>query len=282
MKEQNKTFIATDGYRLGGTVYDCKNAKAHIVMAGATGVPQWFYQKFARHAVVQGFSVTTFDYRGIGASKPDTLKGFDMQYLDWADKDLASVIDHVHRENVPLFVIGHSFGGHAIGLLPNHHKISGAYTFGTGAGWHGWMPGMEKLKVWLMWNILGPLMVKAHGFLAWDKLGMGENLPLGVYRDWKRWCSFPNYFFDDPEQPQMQDTFAKVNLPIVAVNAVDDKWAPPASRDAFMQKYRNAQLDLQTLDGRAKGFGAIGHMGYFRSKCSPLWGEVLNWCEAKI
>ncbi|WNQ02454.1 hypothetical protein ROJ25_06300, partial [Pseudomonas aeruginosa] len=24
--------------------------------------------------------------------------------------------------------------------------------------------------------------------MAWSLLGMGDDLPLGVYRDWKRWC----------------------------------------------------------------------------------------------
>jgi predicted alpha/beta hydrolase len=33
-----------------------------------------------------------------------------------------------------------------------------------------------------MWRVIGPLMTRYKGYLAWSKLGMGEDLPLGVYR----------------------------------------------------------------------------------------------------
>jgi predicted alpha/beta hydrolase len=68
-----------------------------------------------------------------------------------------------------------------------------------------------------------------------------------------------------------------VRFPIVAVNALDDAWAPPASRDAFMAGYRNAVVRSVTLDSRRAGLGAIGHMGYFRPKAVPLWNEALDW-----
>lgn len=51
-----------------------------------------------------------------------------MEYLDWAHLDLAAAVDqHRHAER-PLFMIGHSFGGHAFGLLPNHDQVAGFYT----------------------------------------------------------------------------------------------------------------------------------------------------------
>lgn len=38
--------------------------KATIVIAGATGVPQQFYQRFSRFAADNGYRTVTFDYRG--------------------------------------------------------------------------------------------------------------------------------------------------------------------------------------------------------------------------
>ena len=58
-------------------------------------------------------------------------------------------------------MIGHSFGGHAFGMLPNHPKVARFYTLATGAGWHGWMPALEKLKVQILWRILRPLMTRS-------------------------------------------------------------------------------------------------------------------------
>ena len=55
------------------------------------------------------------------------------------------------------------------------------------------MPPGEALKVRLLWSCVLPAIVAAKGYMAWSVLGMGDDLPLGVYRDWKRWCRYPHY-----------------------------------------------------------------------------------------
>lgn len=273
------TLHTADGYALSALCYHANGTpRGHLVMAGATGVPQLFYRNFALYAASQGYTTLTLDYRGIGLSKPASLRGFRMRYLDWARQDLAAAVETMASDALPLFMVGHSFGGHAFGLLPNHRRVARFYTFATGAGWHGWMPGHERWKVLLMWRVIGPLLTRWKGYLAWSKLGMGEDLPLDVYREWKHWCRYPRYFFDDPTMAaQVQDLFDGVSTPIIAANATDDLWAPPASRDAFMEGYRYADLQAVDIDPRASGLGAIGHMGYFRRSAQPLWEEALRW-----
>lgn len=274
----SKDFIieAADGYPIACTLYEASSeVRGRIVVAGATGVPQGFYRRFAEFAALQGYAVVTFDYRGIGKSKPRSLKGFDANILHWAGYDLASVVDEMSRDDLPLFMVGHSFGGHAFGLLPNHQRIARFYTFATGAGWAGWMPALEGLKVRFLWKFVTPVLARWKGYLPWSLLRNGEDLPLGVYRQWRRWCRYPHYFFDDPRMSHLADSFAAVRTPIVAANALDDTWAPPASRDAFMRAYRNAPQRFLDLD--PKPLSGIGHMGYFRAKAEPLWAEVLKW-----
>jgi predicted alpha/beta hydrolase len=179
-------------------------------------------------------------------------------------------------------MVGHSYGGHAFGLLPNHERVARFVTFATGAGWHGWMPWAEQLRVLAMWRVMGPLLTRWKGYLPWSLLGMGEDLPLPVYRQWRRWCGFPRYFFDDPAMrgERLAERFAAVRTPIVALNALDDHWAPPASRDAFMAAYTNAECRHVDLHPASLGLRSIGHMGYFRASARPLWDEVLTWLRA--
>ncbi|RQG02594.1 alpha/beta hydrolase [Pseudomonas aeruginosa] len=270
------TLHASDGYRLAATRYSATGSlKGNLIMAGATGVQQRFYRRFAEHASAQGFNVLTIDYRGVGQSKPQTLKGFEMSYLDWGFQDLAAAVEFMADE-LPLYWVGHSFGGHALGLLPNHHKITAAYCYGTGAGWAGWMPRLEGLKVRLLWSCILPLIVSWKGYMAWSLLGMGDDLPLGVYKDWKRWCAHPHYFFDDPSMASTTQLYANVRMPCVFSNATDDPWAPPASRDAFIKGYRNAALLTRDLHPKSKS-EPIGHMGYFRPSATPIWDEMLQW-----
>jgi hypothetical protein len=86
------------------------------------------------------------------------------------------VADAVPEDGLPLFMVGHSYGGHAFGLLPNHQRVARFVTFATGAGWHGWMPFAERLRVLAMWRVLGPLLTSWKGYLPWSLLGMGEDL----------------------------------------------------------------------------------------------------------
>lgn len=274
------SFHTDDHYLIQGHLYPATGqVQGKIIVAGATGVPQGFYRRFAEFASEQGFTTLTFDYRGIGASKPASLKGFEMDLLDWGRRDLAAAVETMSVDDLPLFVIGHSYGGHAFGLLPNHRKVSGLYVFGTGAGWHGYMPFTEQLKVLTMWNTVLPLLTWWKGYCAWSLLGMGEDLPKGAFVQWRHWCRFRHYFFDDPAMRGIERAYQSVQTPIVAANALDDRWAMPASRDAFMKHYSNAPVTRVDLSPHAFD-GEIGHMGYFRKHATPLWQASLAWFKS--
>ena len=62
-------FAARDGLSIGGTLYRPAGPGGLAVqMQSAAGVPQGFYAKFASYLAGRGFTVLTFDYRGIGRS----------------------------------------------------------------------------------------------------------------------------------------------------------------------------------------------------------------------
>ncbi|ARU56516.1 hydrolase [Oleiphilus messinensis] len=272
------SFHTVDGYPLSGTRYSAIGTTlGNIVVAGATGVPQGFYRRFANYAVELGFNVLTFDYRGIGQSKRGSLRDLQMSFLDWGRFDAAAAVDAMHEKGVPLYRVGHSYGGQALGLLPNHHLLTAAYSFGSGAGWAGWMSKSEAIKVKLLWNMVLPALVKWKGYMAWSTLGMGEDLPLGVYQEWKRWCQNPRYFFDDENFKHLKSTYAEVAIPYVAATSTDDLWAPPKSRDAFCEHYVGCDLTLKTLEPLHNQ--PIGHIGYFRESNHYLWDEMLMWFD---
>jgi predicted alpha/beta hydrolase len=109
-------------------------------------------------------------------------------------------------------------------------------------------------------------------------LGAGEDLPMGVYRDWKYWCGFPHYFFDDPNAHHITSRFADITIPIVANVSVDDLWAPPKSRDAFFKGFVNAKIEPVDIFPKQFGVSNIGHMGYFRQNVgAKLWPQIIEW-----
>ncbi len=99
-------------------------------------MPRKIYRGFATYLAEQGFATMTYDYRGIGGSRPETLKGFAARMRDWASLDVAGAIDHLRGvwPQLPLAVVGHSFGGQAVGLVPNNGEISRALFVAAQAG----------------------------------------------------------------------------------------------------------------------------------------------------
>ncbi|MGL4230921.1 MAG: alpha/beta hydrolase family protein [Casimicrobium sp.] len=271
---------ALDGYPIVSTVFPAQSDE-FIVFGSATAVPRGFYKRFAEYARSRGINVITTDYRGIADSKQGSLKGFEMEYADWSRYDLAASVKWA-SERGRVWMVGHSLGGHAIGQLPDPSLVNAAYVCGVGAGWHGWMPQPERMKVWAMWNVLGPFITRALGYMPMSKFGIGEDLPMGVYRDWKHWCGFPHYFFDDPNAQHIASKFANITMPVAANVSVDDLWAPPKSRDAFFKGFVNAKLEPIDITPKQLGVNAIGHMGYFRQNAgATLWPQIIEWLAGK-
>ena len=66
------TIPAVDGYLLGATLFLPRCAKRHAVLINsATAVPRKIYRHFAAYLAHRGCAVLTYDYRGIGGSRPD-------------------------------------------------------------------------------------------------------------------------------------------------------------------------------------------------------------------
>lgn len=275
------TLKAADGYQLAATLFQASTpVKGTILVAGATGVQQKLYRRFAGFAASQGYTTLTFDYRGIGRSAPQDLRNFPANYLEWGYMDAAAAVDYLTRNTEQIYLVGHSFGGYVPGLLPKPEKLKAAYCFGTGAAWTGWMSRSEGLKVSLLWKVVLPLIVKLKGYMAWSLLNMGDDLPTGIYQAWKHWSSFPHFFFDDPNMAHLKEQYARVNIPLMFATATDDPWAPPKSRDALTLGYPNTLLETLDISPHTKKH-SIGHMGYFLNDQEKIWQDALTWLHSK-
>ncbi len=271
-------IAAADGFRLSATHFKAEGS-AWIVVGSATGVPRGFYRRFAEYAQQQGVNVLTLDYRGIGDSRVGQLSSFTPDLREWSQLDLAAAVGYATQRG-PTWLVGHSLAGHALGQLPNVNELRAAYVCGSGSGWAGHMSKREALKVWLLWNLVGPVLISIYGYQPMSKIGMGEDLPRSVFYQWRHWCKFPRYYFDDPAAQDIALAAQLVKIPIAACVSVDDAWAPPLSRDAFFSGFKNASLDAVDLSPSELGVRVIGHMGYFRKEVgSRLWPQILGWLE---
>ncbi|MBS0658093.1 MAG: alpha/beta fold hydrolase [Verrucomicrobia bacterium] len=278
---QEITLPSLDGRTIPATLFRAAAAAGEprepVVVACATGAPQRFYRGFAEFAAERGRDVVTFDYRGLGRARPARLRGFEAGFLDWA-QEIDSVVAWASQYG-PVDLVGHSFGAQALGHLTHKDRVRSLVAFGMGSGHHSYMARGEQVKVQLLWHGLGPILSAAYGYLPSSLVGLGEDLPRGVYRDWKRWCGFPRYWFSDPSV-DFHDRFAAVRARILNVTTEDDAWAPDSSADMFASHYTNAAVEKLRLVPAELGLKSIGHMGFFRRDVGPhVWPKVLAWWE---
>lgn len=274
---------APDGYPLAARLYHPDaEARATVVILGGTGIPQRYYRRFAQALTHHDLEVLTVDYRGIGASRPPRMRNFHCTYRHWLDLDAPTAVDHALARG-PVAVLGHSFGGHAFGLLPDPNRTLGLFSVATGAGWSGYMPWTERVKVEALWNVVGPVVSRTQGYLPGPVWG-GVDLPRGVYADWRRWSRGPRYFFaDEAEGARFAAAFARVTVPVKGVTASDDKWAPRRSMEAFLSHYGNAPLELEVHTPAELGVKRVGHMGHFRAGALGVFvPRVASWVDGLL
>lgn len=271
---------ARDGYPLAATEFPPhQDTDKVVVINSATAVPRRFYRHFATALANAGYRVLTYDYRGIGGSRPKSLRGFEARARDWFQQDMAGVVDWVLAEWQParLFFVGHSFGGQTAGLLDNAEAVDGMVTLSAQSGNWRMQGGEQKLVVLLHTWLTLPLVTRLVGYMPWSYLGAGEDLPAGVASEWAGWCRHADYILGDDSLPL--ERYQDFTAPVLAYSIGDDKWGTPRSVDAMMRAYPN--LERRHIDPDEAGIDSIGHVGYFRPASKVLWAETIDWLDGR-
>jgi len=270
---------ARDGYRLAATRFDAESPKGAVLMCGATGVPRRFYHRFAAALAAGGYTTVLFDYRGIGGSKPKSLRGFDADMTDWALKDLAGAVDWM-KANIPhpLFLTGHSFGGQVAGLLDNVDDLAGMFTVSSQSGYYMLQGAEQKAAVFFHVHVTLPLLAKTVGYVPWKSMGIGEDLPKGVALQWAKWCRHPRYLRRESALPLHR--YKDFRAPVLATSIGDDKWGTAKSVDDMMSSYPN--MTREHIEPEQAGVGSLGHMGYFRKTSASLWKRPVEWMDSVV
>jgi predicted alpha/beta hydrolase len=278
-KSSARTIRTPDGFDLVATVFESSDAvRATIVIHGATATPQRYYRHFAKYAAWRGYRVVTYDYRGIGASRPNELRGFEATMTDWAKRDARAVIDRVIRDYPgPRFSIGHSFGGQLIGLIDDAHEVDAAILVSAQVGYYGHWPARDRPRLAATWYGLVPVVTSVVGYMP-GSFGLGVDLPKGVAREWARWCRSPGYLTVDHDDAV--DRFARFTAPTRAYSFTDDDIGPGGAVDALLDLMTGADIEHMRLSPDDLGVERLGHFGFFRkAHADLLWRDALAYLD---
>jgi predicted alpha/beta hydrolase len=281
-------ITAADGFKLAATLYGATSQHGSldhtVLVTSAAAVQRSFYDPYARFLAEQGFSVVTFDYRGIGDSRPQRLKGFEGFMHEWGEKDIPSIIDWVTFRINParLLVVAHSIGGQLLGLAHNNYRISAVVMIASQSGYWGLYNRPEKYRQCLFSWVIVPALVRILGYLPVSSFRLGEDLPRGVALEWAKWSRNPEYLFGDNDLSS-RENIAHLTAPILAYSIEDDKWATPQAVDSLMAFYSHAQKTRRHVRPEDLGIPGIGHFGFFKQTSRPvLWPETAEWLKLQL
>lgn len=275
-----------DGLALAVDRFDARatsQSAAAVIVAGAMGVPRRFYRGFAQALSDAGLHAVVFDYRGIGDSAPATLRGFPARALDWVRLDLTAVVRDARARHpgAPLAIVGHSFGGQVLGLLPPDAAPDAALLVAAQSGWLGHWPGIRRPGMWVLWHLLIPAVTATLGRFPMRLAGGGEDLPAGVAREWAAWGRSRGYLFD-PRHALDLSGYTRLAVALRSYAFDDDAFAPRAAVEALLTRYATARREHRQL-GPTPGLPSrIGHFGFFRRGAEPLWREAIDWLRGAL
>ncbi|GLK77568.1 hypothetical protein GCM10008171_28220 [Methylopila jiangsuensis] len=278
-------FEAADGVELGGFLWRRAGPDADrpiVVVSAATSVRCRYYARFAAHLHHHGFDVLTFDYRGVGQSRPARLRGFRAGWREWGELDLDAALGHAMAlgPGRPVHVVGHSFGGVAIGLAPRARAVRRIVTVGAQyAYWRDYAAG-ERAAMVRRWHAAMPALALALGYVPARRLGWMEDTPRGVALDWARMGPRIERRLDPAGASDLPGRFAEVTAPILAISLTDDPFGTPAAIERALGYFsRSPRAHLRVAPEDA-GAAAIGHFAFFHDRFRDrLWPLALGFLQ---
>jgi predicted alpha/beta hydrolase len=271
-----------DHFSLAATCFEPAEPNGKIILIGsATAVHQKFYAPLAAYLTAEGYAVYTFDYRGIGDSRPASLKAFHAMMQDWGVLDLDAMIAHitVEHRSAKLIYIGHSVGGQLLALTPNSRLFHKIVLIGAQLSYWKLWPFWSQLPTFLLMQGLMPVATQLFGYYPGRKLKVFHDLPKGVALEWALWCRSPNGLLDHHSDDVLKD----LHMPLLAYSFSDDLIAPEKAVDALLQRYEGVQLERKHCTPSELGMNHIGHFGFFKSEHQGIfWTQLLAWLKRPL
>ncbi|SHG70534.1 Predicted alpha/beta hydrolase [Chryseobacterium oranimense] len=248
-----------------------------LLINSATGVKQQVYFSFARFFSEHGFTVITYDYRGIGLSKPEKMKGYRASMRIWGSEDYKTLTQYIKTEftEYKKYCLGHSVGALILGMNEDSIMFDEFIFVGTQNAFVGNLKLGTKVEAYLGFGIVQPLTTRLLGYFPANWFGLGESLPKNCAYDWR--TLILNRKSTNKLLEKIDDYSKKLTQKVFVIRAEDDVWLTEKGVLSLLNNtYPNLRPSYRLVKTSESEKKEIGHINFFRSYNKKLWNIILN------
>ena len=285
--DERVIFSALDEYQLSGVLYrpeDPVPVSRVIVFNTGGGIAAVRYRRFARFMAGSGVPVFTYDYRGIGESRPPRLRGFSAVLEDWTEHDCGGAIAWLRSRYPEAEMIGvaHSVGTLLFGGAPNASELTRFVMICPHTGYFGDYRAGYRLPMAVLWHGIMPALTHLFGYFPAKLLGLGDDIPSGIALQWAA-RKTPQLRPESTDPSGARGQLAITRCMALSGRALvltvrDDAFATEAGAERLLSNFPKLCAERWLVSPEDAGVRQLGHFGVFRASArSYIWTRLLAY-----
>lgn len=266
MTPQEITVRAPDGYDVPLEVFEAPAPRARVLMLPALGIQARLYRKLGAALAGSGVSMTSLEQRGHGRSALRPSRECDFGFREWLLDDIPAALDWLQsREpSAPVFLAGHSLGGHLALMARALHpeRVAGVVLLTTATPYYGCFHGVTRMQVkFLLASV--PLLSALLGYFPGHRLGFGGREARRLMADWLVMARENRYSARGLESEDLERRVQCDVAPVLTIYCDQDELAPLQAVEGVTRRLHNRRIDRYEITSDALGTRA-DHLSWAR------------------
>lgn len=241
-----KAFLAETATVAGGV---------SIAILPALGVSVAYYEPLAQALQEAGHDAYLVEQRGHGESelRPSRNENYGFREM-LGDIDVAVVHIRSQAANKPLFLLGHSLGGHLSCMYAGWRGVEyvdGVILAACGTPWIKAYDGIDAMRLRALYHLI-PISRRLLGYYPGDKFGFGGREARGMMMDWRQMAGGNRYLARGMKVDFEQGIRCYPGR-VLTVRMTDDEFAQSDAVAKVWQKFKQARRSHRLFDEKTLG-----------------------------
>ncbi len=274
LQRQPMNVALADDARVTVSLFLPERPLATLMCLPALGVTAGYYEPLALALAAQGVAVATADLRGLGEHSVRARRGVDFGYAAMADDSARVAAALRQRFSQPLFVLGHSLGGHIAALVAGSHPKTFDGLLLCASGTPHWRRYPLKTAAGVLTLAhLSRALGATLGYFPGKRVGFGGTEAAQLMREWG---SLARKGRLSAAGLDAEHIFAQVAVPTLAVSLEGDWMAPRAAVDHLTSKLGRAPITRIHLTAECADPRGLDHFRWVKYPESVAV-EIVRW-----